>query len=180
MTCLSPWERGKHLSTLLTAGSVRADVINTPTCSWCGNKWLMWHWKDSTGEANKWWFHATKYSHILFKEGQFKVYPDRCPKVIKKKIGHLHVDGLIYCWGKGFYQWIEFRVPHHLIVFLRFGWLTVLSSIKIVEQELYFRDSRPGETFRQWNHIINKRSSQASWWLFSFEDPARASGRAEI
>lgn len=104
-----------------------------PTCSWYGNKWLTWHWKDSTGEANKWGFHATKYLHI-------------------KKKGHLHVDGLLHCWGKGFYQWIEFRVPHHLMVFLRFGWLTVLSSIKIVEQELYFRDSRPGETFRQRNH----------------------------
>lgn len=29
-------------------------------------------------------------------------------------------------------------MPPHLIVYLRFGWLTVLSSRKIVEQELYF------------------------------------------
>lgn len=35
-----------------------------PTCSWYGNKWLTWHWKDSTGEANKWWFHATESLHI--------------------------------------------------------------------------------------------------------------------
>lgn len=35
---------------------------------------------------------------------------------------------------------------HHLMVLLRFGWLTVLSSMKIVEQELYFFDSGPGDT----------------------------------
>lgn len=40
---------------------------------------------------------------------------------------------------------------HHLIVLLRFGWLTVLSSMKIVEQELYFFDSGPGDTFGQSN-----------------------------
>lgn len=35
---------------------------------------------------------------------------------------------------------------HHLMVLLRFGWLTVLSSMKMVEQELYFLDSGLGET----------------------------------
>lgn len=38
---------------------------------------------------------------------------------------------------------------HHLMVLLRFGWLTVLSSMKIVEQELYFFDSGPGDTCGQ-------------------------------
>lgn len=39
------------------------------------------------------------------------------------------------------------RHSHHLIVLLRFGWLTVLSSMKMVEQELYFFESGPGDTF---------------------------------
>lgn len=34
---------------------------------------------------------------------------------------------------------------HHLIVLLRLGWLTVLSSMNIVEQELYFLVSSPGD-----------------------------------
>lgn len=36
--------------------------------------------------------------------------------------------------------------PYHFIVLLRLGWLTVLSSINIVEHELYFFVSCPGET----------------------------------
>ena len=40
------------------------------------------------------------------------------------------------------------KFSHHLIVLLRFGWLTVLSSMKIVEQELYFFDIGPGDTLR--------------------------------
>lgn len=34
---------------------------------------------------------------------------------------------------------------HHLIVLLRLGWLTVLSSMNIVEQELYFLLRSPGD-----------------------------------
>lgn len=34
---------------------------------------------------------------------------------------------------------------HHLIVLFKLGWLTVLSSIKMVEQELYFLERGPGE-----------------------------------
>ena len=36
-------------------------------------------------------------------------------------------------------------VTHHLMVLLRLGWLTVLSSMKIVEQELYFFVRSPGD-----------------------------------
>lgn len=35
---------------------------------------------------------------------------------------------------------------HHLMVLLRLGWLTVLSSMNIVEQELNFFVKVPGET----------------------------------
>ena len=35
---------------------------------------------------------------------------------------------------------------HHLMVLLRLGWLTVLSSMNIVEQELNFLVKVPGET----------------------------------
>ena len=35
---------------------------------------------------------------------------------------------------------------HHFIVLFKLGWLTVLSSMKMVEQELYFFDRGPGET----------------------------------
>ncbi len=39
----------------------------------------------------------------------------------------------------------EAKVTHHLIVLLRLGWLTVLSSMNIVEQELYFFVRSPGD-----------------------------------
>lgn len=48
-------------------------------------------------------------------------------------------------------QWI---FTDHLIVLFRLGWLTVLSSMNIVEQELYFFESRPGETFGKDKHLI--------------------------
>lgn len=35
---------------------------------------------------------------------------------------------------------------HHFIVVLRLGWLTVLSSRNMVEHELYFLVSCPGDT----------------------------------
>lgn len=38
------------------------------------------------------------------------------------------------------------NTTYHLIVLLRLGWLTVLSSINIVEQELYFLERTPGDT----------------------------------
>lgn len=41
---------------------------------------------------------------------------------------------------------------HHLIVLLRLGWLTVLSSMNMVEQELYFLERGPGDT---WGRIAN-------------------------
>lgn len=36
-----------------------------------------------------------------------------------------------------------------MIVLLRLGWLTVLSSMNIVEQELYFFASRPGDICKE-------------------------------
>lgn len=44
------------------------------------------------------------------------------------------------------------RLFHHLMVLLRLGWLTVLSSINIVEQELNFLVKVPGETCESWDH----------------------------
>lgn len=41
----------------------------------------------------------------------------------------------------------EFR-SYHLIVYLRLGWLTVLSSRNMVEHELYFRLTGPGWCWR--------------------------------
>lgn len=41
------------------------------------------------------------------------------------------------------------RLRHHLMVLLRLGWLTVLSSMKIVEQELNFLVKVPGETCKK-------------------------------
>lgn len=39
----------------------------------------------------------------------------------------------------------RWRGSHHLMVLLRLGWLTVLSSMNMVEQELYFLVRRPGD-----------------------------------
>lgn len=48
----------------------------------------------------------------------------------------------------------QWTFTDHLIVLFRLGWLTVLSSMNIVEQELYFFESRPGETFGKDQHLI--------------------------
>lgn len=44
------------------------------------------------------------------------------------------------------------RFSHHLMVLLRLGWLTVLSSMNIVEQELNFFVKVPGETCESGDH----------------------------
>lgn len=44
---------------------------------------------------------------------------------------------------------MEVGVTYHLIVLFRLGWLTVLSSMKIVEQELYFFVRSPGDICKE-------------------------------
>lgn len=45
------------------------------------------------------------------------------------------------------------RLCHHLMVLLRLGWLTVLSSMNIVEHELNFLVKVPGETCKTGDHL---------------------------
>lgn len=40
-------------------------------------------------------------------------------------------------------------VTYHLIVLLRLGWLTVLSSRNMVEHELYFLERSPGDIWHR-------------------------------
>lgn len=61
------------------------------------------------------------------------------------------------CRNDAIKQW---TFTDHLIVLFRLGWLTVLSSMNIVEQELYFFESRPGETFGEDQHLIHLQTFQ--------------------
>lgn len=45
---------------------------------------------------------------------------------------------------------------YHLMVLFRFGWLTVLSSIKMVEQELYFLVRSPGDVWNINTNVIKQ------------------------
>lgn len=56
--------------------------------------------------------------------------------------------------------------PYHFIVLLRLGWLTVLSSINIVEQELYFFVSCPGETLGK----KKRKKEEKNWKIFKKKD----------
>lgn len=44
---------------------------------------------------------------------------------------------------------------YHLMVYLRLGWLTVLSSKKMVEQELYLRLKGAAVCFNTWTHRLD-------------------------
>lgn len=45
-----------------------------------------------------------------------------------------------------------------MIVLLRLGWLTVLSSMNIVEQELYFLDRSPGDICERRRDSLKKKA----------------------
>ena len=52
------------------------------------------------------------------------------------------------------------KVSYHLIVLLRLGWLTVLSSMNIVEQELYFLDRSPGDICERRHDSLKKKKKK--------------------
>lgn len=111
----------------------------------------MWHWKQRTEMStckprqNK---NNQQYFFILLII--FYMYSLMCIFYYKQ-----------YCRNVAIIQW---TFTDHLIVLFRLGWLTVLSSMNIVEQELYFFESRPGETFGKDQHLIlaARRSNRIS------------------